>query len=114
MQQKSDGTFSGDTAVLIEDDLEDQSGAVYLRRIRIVPQSNGLQIVMGFSPTTTFAIGSTSDTLVPAWEEYVSAIGFYQGGVGISSIPGPNHEDNVVQDTTEVYNWRLPLGGYDY
>ena len=100
--------FNGDDAVLLDDFLFAGVGVAYLRRIRVVQQSNGLQFVIGLAPTSTIAIGFSIDNLVEEWEVNPSALGFVQGTNGVASIPGPDHPDNVVRDIVEIYNWRIP------
>ena len=58
------------------------------------------------APTLAGSIDVAGTDLLPAWEEFESAIVIDAGGVSLE-IAGPNHSVNTDRDATEPYNWEL-------
>ena len=102
---------SGD-AILIGTDFNRAGyvGANWLRRIIFEADADGFEFRMILAPTTTIGVSNAGDDLAVEWETNVAALGVAQGANSVPSIPGPNHPDNFLADSSETYRWIIPTG----
>ena len=103
--------FSGDNAILIDEELRDTSGFDrFLRRLICETDSNGFEFRMIMGRTGTWPTGTGGDDLATEWEDSEDALGFSQGSNEVASVPGPNYSGNYQRDTADTYIWIIATG----
>ena len=104
--------LNGADAVLVATDFNRSGyvGANWLRRVIFEADADGFEIRMILAPTTTIGVSQQGDDLAVEWETNVAALGVKQGANSVPSIPGPDHPDNFLSDSTETYRWIIPTG----
>lgn len=99
-------TLTGDDAVKIYPFLVPTGQTRYLRQFRITRDVSNTRLRLWFETSSTIGLAQGQD-LVDTWETRGDSIKLTQGSNSIT-IPGPNNSNNVVRDSSEVYQWDVP------
>ena len=103
--------WAADEATLVVDPaIAGSTVARLFRRFIARTNANGFEFRMVLAPTGTTPQSQQGDDLSPVWETYVEALGVAQDANIVAAIPGPDHPDNFLRDTTETYLWTIPAG----
>ena len=92
---------------LLDTALTESTVARYLRAFVISTStntnfSNALDVTT--TATGTISQSGTGNNLISAWELFESAMLIEAGSFSIE-LPGPQHADNDINDTQEIYRW---------
>ena len=93
-------------AVLINQDLIVGNIAAYFRLIRLGRGTGSTNNLFYVSVDGVVAPSLIGPEMIAAWENFSGAMILSAGSLSIT-IKGPNHPDNIDQDSSEPYSWEV-------